>query len=81
MWLIKTCALCLNKGRPRGVGTRDLYEDGGAEESGDGVRTEGLHRSGDVSDAGGGGHLQGPGEQHAGQPKPPHFAAFVCLLE
>lgn len=42
-----------------------MYEDGGAEESGDGVRTERLHRSRDLSHAGGGGHLQGPGEEHA----------------
>lgn len=58
---------CLFKVRPGGVGTCDLYEDGGAEESGDGVRTEGLHCSRDLHDAGGGGHLQGAGEQqHTG---------------
>lgn len=39
-----------------------MYEDGGSEEPGDGVWIEGLHRSRDLSDAGGGGHLQGPGE-------------------
>lgn len=47
---------------PGGVGTRHVHEDGGTEESGDCVWTEGLHRSRNVSDAGGGGHLQGPGE-------------------
>ncbi|KAF0047585.1 hypothetical protein F2P81_001218 [Scophthalmus maximus] len=46
--------------RPGGVGTCDLYEDGGTEESGDGVRTEGLRRRRDLPDAGGGGYLQGP---------------------
>lgn len=62
--LNKLSSLCLHKVRPGRVGTCDLYEDGGSEESGDGVRTEGLHRSRDLPDAGGGGHLQGPGEQH-----------------
>lgn len=39
-----------------------MHEDGGTEESGDCVWTEGLHRSRNLSDAGRGGHLQGPGE-------------------
>lgn len=46
------------------MGARDLHEDGGAEESGDGLGPEGLHRGGDVPDAGRGGHLQGQSEQH-----------------
>lgn len=60
-----TSQICLPQVRPGRVGTRDLYEDGGPEESGDRVRAEGLRRSGDLPDAGGGGHLQGPGEQRA----------------
>lgn len=50
--------------RPGGVGARDLHEDGGAEESGDSVGAEGLHRGRDMLDAGRGGHLQGQSEQH-----------------
>lgn len=46
------------------MGTCDLYEDCGTEESGDGLGTEGLHRSRNVPDAGGGGHLQGQSERH-----------------
>lgn len=57
------CPVCLLKDRPGGVGTCDLYEDSSTEESGDGVWTEGLHRSRNLPDAGGGGHLQGPGER------------------
>lgn len=45
------------------MGACDLHEDGGLEESGDGVGTERLHRSGNLRDAGGGGHLQGQGER------------------
>lgn len=52
------------KNRLGGVGTRYLYEDCGPEEPGDGVWPEGLRGSGDLPDAGGGGHLQGPGEEH-----------------
>lgn len=40
-----------------------MHEDGGAAESGDGVWTERLRRSRDLHDAGGRGHLQGPGEE------------------
>lgn len=39
------------------MGTCDLHENGGFEESGDGLWAEGLHRSRDLSDARGGGHL------------------------
>lgn len=48
--------------RPGGVGICDLHEDRCAEESGDCVGSEGLHRRGNLPDAGGGGHLQGSGE-------------------
>lgn len=61
------------------MGTRDLHEDGSAEESGDRVRTEGLHRSGDLHDAGGGGHLQGSGELHIARPPRPLLATPVCV--
>lgn len=57
--------VCLHKDRPGGVGTCDVHENGGSEESGDGVRTEGLHRSRDLPDAGRGSHLQRPSERHA----------------
>lgn len=53
--------------RPGGMGARDLHEDGGAEESGDRLGAEGLHRGGDVSDAGRGGHLQGQSERQLSQ--------------
>ena len=69
---------CLCKDRPGGVGTCDVYEDGGSEESGDGVRTEGLRGGGDVSDAGGGGHLQGPSKQHTTTPPAPPTPASLC---
>lgn len=67
-----------HKDRPGGVGTCDLYEDRRAEESGDCVGTEGLHRSRDLPDAGGGGHLQGPSEQHTAVTTTP---AFVFLYD
>lgn len=67
-----------HKDRPGGVGTCDLYEDRRAEESGDCVGTEGLHSSRDLPDAGGGGHLQGPSEQHTAVTTAP---AFVFLYE
>lgn len=51
------------------MGVRDLHEDRGAEEPGDRVRPEGLHRRGNLSDAGRGGHLQGPGEQSSRTPE------------
>lgn len=49
--------------RPGGVGICNLHEDSSIEESGDSVGSEGLHRRRNLPDAGGGGHLQGPGEQ------------------
>lgn len=45
------------------MGICDLHEDCCAEESGDRFWAEGLHRRRNLSDAGRGGHLQGPGEQ------------------
>lgn len=54
--------------RPGGVGICNLHEDRGFEEPGDGVGSEGLHRRRNLPDAGGGGHLQGPGEQPQANP-------------
>lgn len=48
---------CLDQRWPGGVGACDVHEDGGSEESGDGVGTEGLRGSRDVSHAGRRGHL------------------------
>ena len=56
------------------MGTCDLYEDGVSAESGDGVRAEGLRGGRDLPDAGGGGHLQGPGKQQH-TTRPTHGAA------
>lgn len=63
------------KDRPGGVGTRDVYEDRRTEESGDRVGAEGLHRSRDLPDARGGGHLQGPSKARAAVPAESAFVS------